>query len=284
MSGCGTSTAARLWASTRTPSGLWAPSASTRGRLPTFCRRLETAEEQAHGHHCQTGVPHLVEGRRRHAQAGPALFPVVDLKGDSEARRRTGHTEVPRCGVDVGAGRGAGFCAGPGAGSHPMHGACGGAQEMWRGAGGGADPARLRLEAVELPEHGVTAFDHRRLLGEDELARAAKHLGVLKGDVGEHDDRRADDVRRVEAAAEPRFERGGLHPSLGQRQQSRDREHLELRGVSELRGKMRDGKADGLHGAAKQALVHRAAVHEHALGPARDMRREVAAGAQTVGA
>ena len=89
---------------------------------------------------------------------------------------------------------------------------------MRRGPGGDTDPARLELEAVELAEHGFSAFDDRRLLGEDQFARGAQDLRVFAGDVGERHDRRVDDVGRVKPAAEPGFERGGLHTALRERQ------------------------------------------------------------------
>ena len=83
---------------------------------------VQAAEQQAHRGHRQGGVRHLVQGRRRHAQARPALEP---------PRRREGHREV------VGrAGRRRGRPAARGV-----------AQEVRRRAGGGADPARLAPRA-----------------------------------------------------------------------------------------------------------------------------------------
>ena len=158
------------------------------------------------------------------------------------------------------------------------------AQEVRRGAGDGAGPARLGLEAVELAEHGVAALDDGRLLGEDRLTRVAQDLGVLQGDVGEHDDRRRHDVRGVEAPAEPRLQRNGFRTALGEGEQGGDREHLELRRLPDLVRQPWDLGAHALDGGAEDRLGHRATVHDHALRPAGDVRREVRARAPPVGA
>ena len=55
-----------------------------------------------------------------------------------------------------------------------------------------------------------SVLDDRELLGRDLLARLAEHVGVLEPDVREQDDVRAQDVRRVEAAAEACLDDGGV--------------------------------------------------------------------------
>ena len=60
-------------------------------------------------------------------------------------------------------------------------------------------------------EHGDrTLLDDRELLRRDLLARVAEHVGVLEPDVREQDDVRAEDVRRVEPAAEPGLDDGDV--------------------------------------------------------------------------
>ena len=209
---------------------------------------VEAAEEQAHGGDRQRRVRDLVQGRRRHTQAGPALLPA--------GLRCEQHGEVVGCAAH-------GEVARPG----------GAAQEVRRRAGGGADPARLILEPVELAEHGVPAFDDGGLLGEDQLSCVAEDLGVLEGDVGEHHDRRLDHVGGVQTPAQPRLERDDLHPALGEREQGGDGQHLELRRLAELRRQTGHLGAHSFHRGRERRLSDRTAVDDDALRPAGDVRR-----------
>ena len=145
------------------------------------------------------------------------------------------------------------------------------AEEVCASAGARAHLLGRTLEAVERPEDRVAAFDHSGLLGEDQRPCVAEHRSVLEGDVGQDDDGRIDHVRRVEPAAEPGLERDRLHPALGQGEQSRHREHLELGRLAELRRQPPDLVAHAPDGPAEPASVHRRAVDEHALAVPRDV-------------
>ena len=102
-------------------------------------------------------------------------------------------------------------------------------------------PARAQTSsaAASSPSSGPNTAcgarpDHGRLLGEDQLARVAEHLGVLEADRRQHDDRRAEHVGGVEAAAEAGLDRRRLDAGLGQGHEGRHGEHLELRDRAEL--------------------------------------------------
>ena len=75
-----------------------------------------------------------------------------------------------------------------------------------------------------------------KLLLRDLLGRVAEHLGVLEGDVREQDDRRVDDVRRVEPPAEPGLDDGHVDAALGELGERRGGQRLELGRSDVLRG------------------------------------------------
>ena len=77
-------------------------------------------------------------------------------------------------------------------------------------------------------------LDDRELLHCDRLARRAEHLRVLERDVRQHLDRRAEDVRRVVAAAEPRLDDGDVDLRRRELGQGGGGEHLELRRLDPL--------------------------------------------------
>ena len=127
---------------------------------------------------------------------------------------------------------------------------------------------RQRLEAVQRAEHGVAAFDDRRLLGEDRLARVAQHLRVFQADAREHHHRRRDHVGGVQTAAQPGLQGQRLDAAAREGQQRRHGEHLELRGLAQLGGQAGHRLAHALHAGAQQLVVHGPARHHHAFVPA----------------
>ena len=139
-------------------------------------------------------------------------------------------------------------------------------------ARGGADAPRLVLEPVKLAEHRRAALDDGRLLGEDLLPRGAQDLRVLQRHVGEHDHGRLHDVRRVQAPAQSGLERHRLCPTLGQGQQRRDREHLELRGLAGRGRQHGHERAHALDATPQQFGGDRHALDQHALVPPEDVR------------
>ena len=106
------------------------------------------------------------------------------------------------------------------------------AEEGRRGLARAADDDVRAREVRELlvREHRDRPLLHdRQLLGRDLRPRLPEHVGVLEADVREQDDVAAEDVRRVEAAAEPGLDDGDVdvtHRELGER---RGAERLELR-------------------------------------------------------
>ena len=82
--------------------------------------------------------------------------------------------------------------------------------------------------------------DDGELLGCDRLARVAEHLGVLERDVRQHHDRRVEDVRRVEAAAEAGLDDGGVDLPRGELGERGGRQHLELRRARGVRPHARE--------------------------------------------
>src|SRR5262245_18284343 len=110
-------------------------------------------------------------------------------------------------------------------------------------------------------------MSHSKLLVRDLLTRLAEYLGVLEGDVGEQNDLGVDHVRSVEPPAEPRFDDGNVHSLLGELEQRRRGQDLELRRAELLRGTAnpRDGPLE-----ARLVTIK-------PLVPARDVRRRVRA-------
>ena len=85
-------------------------------------------------------------------------------------------------------------------------------------------------------EHGDRPLLHdRELLGRDLLARLAEHVRVLEADVREQDDAAAEDVRRVEPAAEPRLDDGDVDAARGELGERRGAQRLELGRALRLR-------------------------------------------------
>ena len=80
------------------------------------------------------------------------------------------------------------------------------------------------------------------LLARDRLARLAEDVRVLEPDVRQEDDRRVDDVRRVEPAAEAGFDRGHVDALRGELGQRRRRQRLELRRADALGGRAGRGR------------------------------------------
>ena len=103
----------------------------------------------------------------------------------------------------------------------------------------------------------------------DLLARLAEHLGVLERDVREQDDLGVDDVRRVEPASEAGFDDRCVDVPLGEVEQRRRGQRLELGCVELLRGvaNARDGPLEAR------------AITIQPLVPAGDVRRGVRADA-----
>ena len=106
------------------------------------------------------------------------------------------------------------------------------------------------------------------LLGGDRLARVAEHVHVVERDVREHDDPRAQDVRRVVAAAEPRLDHGDVDLRLGECEERRRGDDLELRRVPRMRPHPRDGRVEVRLGA-----VDRGSARSSRERAARDTRR-----------
>src|SRR3954469_25175397 len=86
-------------------------------------------------------------------------------------------------------------------------------------------------------------MSNSKLLARDLLERVAEYLGVLERNIGEQNDLRADDVRRVEPTPEAGFDDGHLDVSVGEVEKRGRCQHLELRGPDLLRGvaNARDG-------------------------------------------
>ena len=97
----------------------------------------------------------------------------------------------------------------------------------------------------------------------DLLARVAEHLGVLERDVRQQDDRRVDDVRRVEPAAEPGLDDRHVDAALGELGERGRGQRLELGRAERLRGaaNARDGPLEARrdHNPAARASRRRAA-------------------------
>ena len=104
----------------------------------------------------------------------------------------------------------------------------------------------------------------RELLRRDRLERVAEDVRVVEPDVREEDDACAQDVRRVEAAAEPGFDDGNVDLRVGEGGERGGGHDLELRGVEPLR--RRPDSRDGL------LEVRLGAVEPDPLAPARDVR------------
>ena len=114
-----------------------------------------------------------------------------------------------------------------------------------------------------LPSRATASFSRGDLLD-----RVAEDVGVLEGDVRQEDDARAQDVRRVEPAAEARFHDGDVDPRARERGQRGSGDDLELRRVEPFGGRphLRDGVLE----------VDLLPVHADPLAPARDVRGVVA--------
>ena len=112
-----------------------------------------------------------------------------------------------------------------------------------------------------------------KLLLRDLLDRVAEHLRVLEGDVRQQDDRRVDDVRRVEASAQPRLDDRHVHAGLGELGERGRGQRLEL------------GRAELLRGLAnpRDGPLERFGITIQPLVPARDVRRGVGACLQALG-
>ena len=115
----------------------------------------------------------------------------------------------------------------------------------------------------------AAGLDDRELLGRDRLACVAEDVRVVERDAREHDDLRAEDVRGVVAAAESRLDDGDVDPRVGEREQGRRGQGLELRG-SQGRGPGSDPGG----GAFEVGLL---AADADPLAPAADVRGHVRA-------
>src|SRR6266404_7960992 len=81
--------------------------------------------------------------------------------------------------------------------------------------------------AARTGDDGDTGLHDTRLLARDRRDRVAEILLVIAADVGDHGDRRDDDVRRVEASAEADLEHLHLDALGGERDPREQRHHLE---------------------------------------------------------
>ena len=122
------------------------------------------------------------------------------------------------------------------------------------------------------PSTTVAARLHdRELLGGDRLARVAEDVHVVERDVREHDDARAQDVRRVVAAAEPGLDDGDVDRRVGEREQ---------RGGGERPRTASPPPACGRTRATARSKSASRAADADPLAPAAHVRREVRADAQ----
>ena len=249
--GRGTSTAARLCASTRTPVGVVgavgeheraAPRPSAAGRAPA-CRRARRARPPRRGGPA-AGARRPRRARRSRAGTAPAWAPrdrptppprrhrrmVATANRDGAAARRA-RSPVPSPAI---AARAAGSAA---ARRRPR---------STRRASSSSPSSGPNTASPPLMTAAFSAKMSSRV--------CAEHLGVLQGDVGEHHHRRRDHVGGVETPAEAGLQRHGLHPALREGEQRGDGEDLELGGLTELLGQARrPGRADALHAARRRA-------------------------------
>src|SRR6202008_1868306 len=72
-----------------------------------------------------------------------------------------------------------------------------------------------RLFALFGDHHRYSRFDDAGLFRSDFTQRVAEEIFVIEIDSGDDADLRRDDVGRIQAAAEPRFEHGEVDPSFG---------------------------------------------------------------------
>ena len=145
-------------------------------------------------------------------------------------------------------------------------------RRLARAADDEATPRHQPTPLVVRQHDGRSRMRDRELLGGDLVARVAEDVGVLEADVRQQDDGRVEDVRRVEAAAEPGLDDGGVDFALGEVCERGGRERLELRRGDGLRG--------GAH--ARDRSLERVRVGVEALVPAAHVRRRVRADGQAV--
>ena len=111
-----------------------------------------------------------------------------------------------------------------------------------------------------------------QLLLRDLLSRLAEHFRVLQVDVREQDDPGVDHVRRIQPAAEPGLDDGDVHLGLGELEQRRRGQGLELGGAEGIRR-----RPHALEGALD---VHFLCADLDPLAPTTHVRGRVRAGPQ----
>ena len=139
----------------------------------------------------------------------------------------------------------------------------------------------------ERTEHqGSRGLQDARLLRGDRRDGPPEPIGVLEFDRRDARDRRRDDIRRIEPAAETHLENHAIEPGVGEQQQRRSGRRVEEgRRVRRLLGAQRiDVRPEPGHGGGEPLVLHLDPSDPEAFGPALEMRRREGSDALAGGA